>query len=116
MPAMNGAENGSGNSIDRRIESKRHRPQILRVLDKHGLRNPRLFGSVLHGTSRAGSDLDILVNSDDHVTLLDLAKAQQELEDELGVSVDLVTPLDLPSSFRDDVLVEAQSLCILKEA
>jgi predicted nucleotidyltransferase len=60
--------------------------------------------------------LDILVDPDDHATLLDLAKAQQELEDELGVSVDLVTPLDLPSGFRDEVLVESQPLCIPKEA
>jgi predicted nucleotidyltransferase len=87
---MNSAESDPDNSIDRRIELKRHRPQILRILDKHGLRNPRLFGSVLHGTSRAGSDFDILVDPDDHATLLDLAKAQQELEDELGVLVDLV--------------------------
>jgi hypothetical protein len=48
-------------------------------------------------------------------TLLDLAKAQQELEDALGGSVDLVTPLDLPNGFRDKVLVESQSLCIPKE-
>ena len=113
---MNGTENDPDNSIDCRIALKRHRPQILRILDKHGLRNPRLFGSVLHGTSREGSDLDVLVDPDDHATLLDLAKAQQELEDELGVSVDLVTPLDLPSSFRDEVLVELQSLCIPKRA
>jgi predicted nucleotidyltransferase len=109
-PTMNGAENESDNSISRRIELKRHGPQILRILDKHGLRTPRLFGSVLHGTSRAGRDLDILVDPDDHATLLDLAKAHQELEDELGVSVDLVTPLDLPSGFRDEVVVESQPL------
>ena len=107
---MNGAENDADNAMDRRIALKRQRPQILRILEKHGLRNPRFFGSVLHGTSREGSDLDVLVDPDDYTTLLDLAKAQQELQDELGVSVDLVTPLDLPSSFRDEVLVESQSL------
>ena len=113
---MNGVENDSANSTNRRIELKRRRPQILRFLDKHGLRNPRLFGSVLDGASRSGSDLDILVDPDGHATLLDLAKAQQELEDGLGVSVDLVTPLELPSGFRDEVLAASQSLCILKGA
>jgi predicted nucleotidyltransferase len=107
---MNGAVNDPGNPIDGRVEVKRHRPQILRILEKHGLRNPRLFGSVLHGSSRAGSDLDVLVDSDDRATLLDLAKAQQKLEDEPGVSVDLVTPLDLPSGSRDEVLGESRSL------
>jgi predicted nucleotidyltransferase len=57
-----------------------------------------------------------MLDADDHATLLDLAKALQELENKLGVSVDLVIPLDLPSSFRNKVLVESQFLCIPKEA
>lgn len=69
--------------------------------------NPRVFGSVLHGTDADGSDLDLLVDALPGATLFDLGGLQVELEDLLGVSVDLRTPADLPSRFREKVLAEA---------
>ena len=69
--------------------------------------NPRVFGSVLHGTDREGSDLDMLVDALPGVTLFDLGGLQVELEELLGVSVELLTPGDLPVKFRAQVLAEA---------
>jgi predicted nucleotidyltransferase len=69
--------------------------------------NPRVFGSVVHGTDQDGSDLDVLVDALPGATLFDLGGLQAELEDLLGVSVDLVTPADLPAPFRQRVLAEA---------
>jgi len=70
--------------------------------------NPRVFGSVLHGTDADGSDLDLLVDALPGTTLFDLGGLQVELEDLLGVIVDLRTPADLPPRFREQVLAEAQ--------
>ena len=70
--------------------------------------NPRVFGSVLHGTDRDGSDLDLLVDVLPGATLFDLGGLQVELEDLLGVHVDLLTPGDLPPKYRAQVLSEAQ--------
>ena len=70
--------------------------------------NPRIFGSVLHGNDQDGSDLDLLVDALPGATLFDLGGLQVELESLLGVSVDLLTPDDLPSGFRAKVLAEAQ--------
>ena len=70
--------------------------------------NPRVFGSVLHGTDRDGSDLDLLVDALPGATLFDLGGLQDELELLLGVDVDLLTPGDLPPKFRAKVLAEAQ--------
>jgi predicted nucleotidyltransferase len=70
--------------------------------------NPRIFGSVLHGTDLEGSDLDLLVDALPGATLFDLGGLQVELEEVLGVKVDLLTPADLPRKFRDRVLAEAQ--------
>ncbi|MBB4843150.1 putative nucleotidyltransferase [Paucibacter oligotrophus] len=70
--------------------------------------NPRVFGSVLHGTDQDGSDLDLLVDALPGATLLDLGGLQVELESLLGLSVDLLTPGDLPPKFRAQVLAEAQ--------
>lgn len=70
--------------------------------------NPRVFGSALHGTDKDGSDLDLLVDALPGATLFDLGGLQVELEDSLGVHVDLLTPDDLPSKYRAQVLSEAQ--------
>ena len=72
--------------------------------------NPRVFGSVLHGTDSDGSDLDILVDALPGATLFDLGGLQLELERLLGVPVDVVTPSDLPPSIRDYVLTEARPI------
>ncbi len=70
--------------------------------------NPRVFGSVLHGTDRDGSDIDLLVDALPGATLFDLGGLQDELESLLGIHVDLLTPTDLPPKFRAKVLAEAQ--------
>lgn len=70
--------------------------------------NPRVFGSVLRGTDRDGSDLDLLVDALPGATLFDLGGLQDELEQLLGVRVDLLTPGDLPPKFRAEVLAEAR--------
>lgn len=69
--------------------------------------NPRIFGSVLHGTDRDGSDIDLLVDALPGATLLDLGDLEAELRALLGVEVDLLTPGDLPLKFRAKVLAEA---------
>jgi predicted nucleotidyltransferase len=70
--------------------------------------NPRVFGSVLHGTDRDGSDLDLLVDALPGATLFDLGGLQDELESMLGIRVDLLTPGDLPLQWRGQVLAEAR--------
>jgi len=70
--------------------------------------NPRIFGSVLHGTDREGSDLDLLVDALPGATLFDLGGLKDELETLLGVHVDVLTPADLPLKLRAQVVREAQ--------
>jgi predicted nucleotidyltransferase len=72
--------------------------------------NPRVFGSVLHGTDQDGSDLDLLVDALPGATLFDLGGLQDELETLLGVPVDLLTPADLSPTARARVLAKAQPL------
>ncbi|MDO9224735.1 MAG: nucleotidyltransferase domain-containing protein [Pseudomonadota bacterium] len=69
--------------------------------------NVRVFGSVLHGNDADDSDLDLLVAPLPGATLFDLGGLQIELEEMLGVPVDLLTPADLPEKFRAHVLAEA---------
>ncbi|HFF9495489.1 nucleotidyltransferase family protein [Serratia marcescens] len=85
-----------------------HRQAIRETVGLFPAVNPRIFGSVLHGTDREGSDLDLLVDALPGATLFDLGGLQSELEALLGIQVDLLTPLDLPPAFRQQVLAEAQ--------
>lgn len=72
--------------------------------------NPRVFGSVLHGTDEEDSDLDLLVDALPGATLFDLGALQSELEELLGLRVDVLTSQDLPANFRVQVLREARPL------
>jgi predicted nucleotidyltransferase len=84
------------------------RSAVREVVARFKTTNPRIFGSVLHGTDQDGSDLDILVDALPGATLFDLGGLQDELETLLGLHVDLLTPGDLPMRFRAEVLAEAQ--------
>lgn len=69
--------------------------------------NVRVFGSARYGTDREDSDLDLLVDPLPGATLFDLGGLQMELEELLGIRVDLLTPGDLPPAFRERVLADA---------
>lgn len=84
-----------------------YREDIRRVVERNRTCNPRVFGSALRGEDADGSDLDLLVDPLPGTTLLDLGAIQIELEQVLGVAVDVLTPGDLPIKFRDRVLREA---------
>ena len=70
--------------------------------------NARVFGSVVRGSDVDGSDLDVLVDTLPGATLFDLRGLQDELQELLGVPVDLLTPGDLPPSVLKAVLAEAR--------
>lgn len=90
------------------IEQKRE--AVRETVGRFRARNPRVFGSTLYGNDDDGSDLDLLVDTLPDTTLFDLGGLQIELEDLLGISVDLLTPDDLPKHFRDQVLKEARPI------
>lgn len=87
------------------LESKRL--AVRNATSRFRATNIRVFGSARHGRDREDSDLDLLVDPLPGATLFDLGGLQIELEDLLGVPVDLLTPKDLPPAFRERVLADA---------
>ena len=81
-----------------------HREAIVQIVESHNALNPRVFGSVAHGTDSDDSDLDILIDPTANTSLMDVAKIQVELEAILGAEVDILSPNALPDSFRHIVL------------
>ena len=86
---------------------KLHREEILRLADKYGACNVRVFGSVARGNADDASDLDLLVELEPGRSLLDLGGFQFELEALFGCRVDVVTERGLKKRFRDRVVQEA---------
>lgn len=84
-----------------------HRLRIRQVVESHRACNARVFGSVLYQQDTEGSDLDILIDPTAETSLMDVAAIQVELEQLLGVPVDVLTPRALPDSFRHKVLTES---------
>jgi len=85
-----------------------HREAVCRAAARYHVANPRVFGSALRGDDGEGSDLDLLVDTLPGTTLLDLGGLQDELQELLGVPVDVLTLKDLPAKFRDTVAQEAR--------
>jgi predicted nucleotidyltransferase len=86
------------------------RDVINRIAAAHGARNVRVFGSVGRGESNGASDLDLLVDMSEGRSLLDLVALGDDLEEALGVNVDVVTEKSLSPYLRDQILAEAASL------
>ena len=87
------------------LELKRN--EVLALTARSKVANVRVFGSARRGEDKDGSDLDLLADALPGATLFDLGGLQVELEELLGVRVDLLTPGDLPVKFREHVLKDA---------
>jgi predicted nucleotidyltransferase len=86
------------------------RQDILRIAQRHGARNVRIFGSLARGEARPDSDVDILVDVEQGRSLLDLAALLVDLENLLGCKVDVVTEPGLRLRIRQRVMKEAVPL------
>lgn len=65
---------------------------IRAIVARHSLKNARIFGSTARGQDSETSDVDVLVEPTDQTSLMDLARLKIELQDLLGVKVDIATP------------------------
>lgn len=86
------------------------RAEILRLADRRGAHNVRVFGSALRGEAGPNSDVDLLVDLDADRNLLDLGGLQMDLEELLNRPVDLKTEASLRQDIRERVVREAISL------
>lgn len=86
------------------------REDIHRIAADHGAHNVRVFGSAGRGEAGADSDLDLLVEMGEGRNLFDLIALADELEEALGVDVDVLTEGSLSPYMRDRILAEAVAL------
>lgn len=84
----------------------RHRDEVLAIIARYPVSNPRVFGSAARRDDTEASDLDLLVDRSGTLTLIDLAKLEMELEALLGVRVDVRTPGEFGPAARARIASE----------
>jgi predicted nucleotidyltransferase len=85
-----------------------HRDEVAAIIERHGGQNPRVIGSVARGEDTPSSDLDIVVTVRPGYALR-FASTARELEDLLGVHVDVVSEGGLKRK-HERILAEAVPL------
>lgn len=83
------------------------REAVRNLAIRHGGSNVRVFGSRARGEAGPASDIDLLVDMVAKSSLLDLIALKYDVEDELGIEVDVVTEAGLSRHLKDKVLREA---------
>ena len=86
------------------------REEILKLAAKHGAGNVRVFGSVARGEAGPSSDIDLVVSLEPGRSLFDLGGLWYDLNELLGVGVDVVSDRGLRERVRERVLREAVPL------
>ena len=81
--------------------------QIKPILKKYGIKKAGIFGSSARGESVV-NDLDLLVKIDKKISLLEFIGIQQELEDTLGIKVDLVEYDAIKPALKDEILQDEE--------
>jgi uncharacterized protein len=86
------------------------REEILRYAAEHGACNVRVFGSMVRGDSDVTSDVDLLVDMEPGRSLVDLVGLWQDLEDLLGIQVDVLSDGGVSPHLRERIYAEAVPL------
>lgn len=89
---------------------RRHRRAVIELAARAGAHNPRVFGSVARAEDTDASDIDLLVDLDDDVSLVTLSRLSRELTELLGVNVDVVPAGTLKPGVHTQVLAQAIQL------
>ena len=77
--------------------------RIITILNKYKANRISIFGSYVTGLDSPKSDIDILVEFSNRKSLLELVSIENELIDELGINVDLLTEKSISPYLIDDI-------------
>jgi hypothetical protein len=84
--------------------------KVIPILKRYHVKKAGIFGSVARGEETEESDIDILVEINDRMSLLDFVGLKLELEDALGKRVDLGEYSTIKPLIREQILSEEVSI------
>jgi len=79
---------------------------ITPILTKHGIKKAAFFGSSVRGELQSDSDIDILVEIEQKLSLFGFIALKLEIEEALGRKVDLVEYDTIKPNLKDYILSE----------
>lgn len=77
---------------------------------KYGVREIGIFGSYVRGEQKKKSDLDVLVDIDNSISLLDFVNMENYLSEIVGMKIDLVMKDALKPRIGKQILKEVITL------
>ncbi len=80
--------------------------EIISLLSPYHPNRVGVFGSYARGENDEDSDLDLLINFKEKISLLKLVQIQHELSDQLQVEVDLITENSLKNPRLKEYILE----------
>lgn len=81
---------------------------VVPLLEKHGMREARLFGSYARGEADEFSDIDLLLTGKPGFRPLSVYAVSAEVMEATGKMVDVYEMCELdPGTFKDSILAEA---------
>jgi predicted nucleotidyltransferase len=92
----------SDEKIKKNIE--KIKPKIIEILKKYKIKRASLFGSYVRGKQKKGSDIDILIQPAENMSILDLSGLKIELEKDLSKKVDLISYKYIHPYLKDRIL------------
>lgn len=87
-------------------ELEQIKAKITPILKEEGVIRSSLFGSIVRGEDTPDSDVDILIQPSEDMTLFGLVALERKLGEAVGKKVDLVTYRSLHHLLRDRILKE----------
>lgn len=87
--------------IEKIIEGEKEK-----LLREYKIRNIGIFGSYAKNTAKEKSDIDLIVEFEEPVSLLGVIKAENYLTELLGIRVDLVPKEDIRKELKETILKE----------
>jgi uncharacterized protein len=88
----------------------KHREEVLEIIAKYPVSNPRVFGSVARGDDVEGSDIDIVIHPHAELTYFDVGRLAFELETLLNCKVDVGEDDAIKKHAKDSILRDARAI------
>ena len=76
---------------------------VTPIARSYGVKRIYLFGSYAKGNANENSDVDLLVEKGNPLSLLKLSGMRQSVQDALQLSVDLVTTTGIEDEFHKEI-------------
>ena len=76
---------------------------VVPIAHLYGVKRLYLFGSYAKGTANKRSDVDLLVEKGEPMSLLKLSGMRQMVQEALNIPVDLVTTAGIGEDFRKEI-------------